>query len=278
VQGAYRHNPGNPDLKALVQIYPVRASGAQPVERPPSNLAPSAQPLSGIPSVPANSSKHVKTQQGRALVPFLGAVVLLATLLIILLVWRSFNWPSVTTAPSVSSANALTSPSMTAGLGKDTPSSSTTAVLTQPLSVAGLELPDSTEASNSPSTAVAQPSAISMAASSSAMSIEIGDKIEDGIPAPGAGVIETPGKQDVYTFTATPGQKVYFRLLEYGEGMDYINWRLVDENDTVLFDIDFYRGEPGVQTLQTGGTYIMTVGNESDPATGSYALRLEPTR
>ena len=32
--------------------------------------------------------------------------------------------------------------------------------------------------------------------------------------------------------------------------------------------------EPGVQTLTKGGTYILTVGNLRNPATGDYAFEL----
>jgi hypothetical protein len=51
-----------------------------------------------------------------------------------------------------------------------------------------------------------------------AFSIKIGDKIDDGIPAPGAGSIETPYGHDVYVFTAAPAQRVYFRMLRHSQG------------------------------------------------------------
>ena len=54
----------------------------------------------------------------------------------------------------------------------------------------------------SPSEKAARPKA--------AFSIKIGDKIDDGVPGPGAGAIETPYGQDAYIFTAAPGQKSLF--------------------------------------------------------------------
>ncbi len=104
--------------------------------------------------------------------------------------------------------------------------------------------------------------------------IKIGDKIKVGIPGAGAGVIETPGAEDVYTFTAEPGQKVSFRLLEHSKGTDYLDWRLADDNGMELFNQCLGCSEPGVQTLTKGGTYILTVGNLRNPATGDYAFEL----
>ena len=105
-------------------------------------------------------------------------------------------------------------------------------------------------------------------------SIKIGDKIKPGIPGSGAGRIEVPGAEDVYVFSATAGQKVAFHVSERGKGMDYIKWRLVDDNDMELFDACLACGEPAVQTLTRGGTYTLTVGNRRNPATGDYAFEL----
>lgn len=104
--------------------------------------------------------------------------------------------------------------------------------------------------------------------------ITIGAKIEDGVPGPGAGAIETPGAQDVYTFTAAPRQRVYFRMFEHSAGMEQIRWRLVDENNNEVFATCLGCSEPGVQMLITGGTYTMTVGGEDYPVTGLYRLQL----
>ena len=61
-----------------------------------------------------------------------------------------------------------------------------------------------------------------------AFAIKIGDRIDDGVPAPGAGSIESPYAQDVYSFPATAGQQVYFRMLRHSNGLSYIRWRLTD--------------------------------------------------
>ena len=89
--------------------------------------------------------------------------------------------------------------------------------------------------------------------------IKIGDKIKPGVPASGAGVIESPGAEDIYVFNAAPGQKAYFHLLERSNGMDYIKWRLVDDNGAEVFNTGLGCSDPGVQTLIRGGKYTLTV-------------------
>lgn len=107
-----------------------------------------------------------------------------------------------------------------------------------------------------------------------AFSIKIGDKIDDGVPGPGAGAIETPYGQDAYVFTAAPGQRVYFRMLRYSTGMSYIRWRLVDGAGAEVFSTCLGCSEPGVQSLTKGGTYTLTVGSDNDASTGTYQLQL----
>jgi hypothetical protein len=104
--------------------------------------------------------------------------------------------------------------------------------------------------------------------------IRIGDRIDDGVPQAGAGFIDTPGEKDVYTFVATARQRVYFRMLKYGRGMELIQWTLTDPDGRTLFDSRLGHSEPGVQLLRTAGTYRMTIGSTEVPATGAYALQL----
>jgi hypothetical protein len=105
-------------------------------------------------------------------------------------------------------------------------------------------------------------------------SIKIGDQIKEDVPGPGAGIIESPGIQDIYTFEARPRQKIYFRAWEHSAGMSYIKWQLTDSGGMEVFDTCLGCGEPGVQTLTKGGSYRLAVGNESNPATGTYRLQL----
>ena len=107
-----------------------------------------------------------------------------------------------------------------------------------------------------------------------AFAISIGNTLSEGVPGPGAGMIESPGAEDVYRFSAAPNQRVYFRVLEFGKSMSYIKWRLTGPDEQNVFDQCLGCGDPGVQTLTRGGDYVLTVGNPKDPATGAYKLRL----
>jgi hypothetical protein len=104
--------------------------------------------------------------------------------------------------------------------------------------------------------------------------IRIGDRIRRGSPGSGAGVIESPGAEDVYVFSAAAGRQVYVRLLERSPGMDYINWQMVDENGMEVFKTCLGCTEPGVQTLVRGGRYTLRVGNAANPSTGTYAFEI----
>jgi hypothetical protein len=105
------------------------------------------------------------------------------------------------------------------------------------------------------------------------IAIKIGDKIRENVPSTGAGTIASPGATNVYTFTATAGDRVYFRRFEYGTGMEQIGWMLTDSDDQKVFDTRLY-DEPGVHVLRKGGTYSMTIGSTQVPATGNYHLQL----
>jgi hypothetical protein len=105
-------------------------------------------------------------------------------------------------------------------------------------------------------------------------SIRIGDRIRPGQPGPGAGMIESPGSEDVYVFNASPGQKVYFHVLEHGTGMDQMRWRLTDDNGMELFNTCLACSDPGAQALVKGGAYSLTVGHPTNAATGTYAFEI----
>ena len=101
--------------------------------------------------------------------------------------------------------------------------------------------------------------------------IAIGDTIADGVPAPGAGHIETPGVLDVYTFDATPGQSVYFDLQDGATGK--ISWALSDAAGNVIFD-RLLNQDRGTHTLVAGGLYTLLIGDPGDDYTGTYQFKL----
>ncbi|MFO1497585.1 MAG: dockerin type I domain-containing protein [Verrucomicrobiota bacterium] len=104
--------------------------------------------------------------------------------------------------------------------------------------------------------------------------IAIGDLVTNGLPAAGAGMIETPGTQDVYTFTATPGQAVYFQKVGTFDSLSFITWTLRDEEGERIFSESFNTFEPGAYTLARGGKYTITVQDRDFFGTGPYQFRL----
>ena len=104
--------------------------------------------------------------------------------------------------------------------------------------------------------------------------ISIGDFVTNGVPGVGAGVIETPGVQDVYTFTALPGQRVYFQAPGSFDAFNFLNWTLRDETGKSIFSEGFNGFEPGAYTLTRGGTYTITVDDDDFYLPGPYQFRL----
>jgi uncharacterized protein (DUF779 family) len=109
--------------------------------------------------------------------------------------------------------------------------------------------------------------------------IAVGDTISNGIPGPGAGNLESPGVKDIYTFNATAGTQLYFDLFNVQENLTQMNWKLSAPNGDVIFDNIFNccgGSDPGAFTLAQSGVYTLTVGDDRDVNTGTYAFKLWP--
>ena len=101
--------------------------------------------------------------------------------------------------------------------------------------------------------------------------IAIGDVISNSVPGPGAGNIETPGVEDVYTFTAQAGQSVYFDA-QASSVSGGTSWRAVDSAGDVVFSFSQFR-DSGPHVLSRGGTYTLTVDGNLD-STGTYRFQI----
>jgi hypothetical protein len=111
--------------------------------------------------------------------------------------------------------------------------------------------------------------------SDQSFNIAIGDIVTNGLPALGAGNLESPGVHDVYTFTASPGQVVYFE--DRGSNPNgNIRYDLYDDRGVYLFGESLNGGQDiGRQTLARGGTYTLIVSANAN-ISGTYSFKLWP--
>ena len=99
--------------------------------------------------------------------------------------------------------------------------------------------------------------------------ISVGDTISDGVPAAGAGNLETPGARDIYSFDAAAGQELLFDILSGSNSV--IGWRLEAPDSTVLFDTFITDRQ---QVLDQTGTYTLTLRGNNPDNVGLYSFRL----
>src|SRR5919109_1229764 len=103
--------------------------------------------------------------------------------------------------------------------------------------------------------------------------ISIGSTVSNGNPQPGAGNIENPGDPDIYSFTGTAGQHVYFDGNPLGGSSGAVRWTLRDPSNNVIFQNLFITGDGGRETLPATGTYTITTHADLSN-TGTYNFRI----
>ncbi|CAM2011048.1 Ig-like domain-containing protein [Acanthopleuribacter pedis] len=103
--------------------------------------------------------------------------------------------------------------------------------------------------------------------------IAVGDSVSEGVPAAGAGLIETPGAFDLYRFEGSAGQTVFFDVQDDRE-LGILDWRLYAPDDRLVFNECFGCGDPGNFTLSQTGTYQLEVGEHTNDQTGAYRFRV----
>ena len=103
--------------------------------------------------------------------------------------------------------------------------------------------------------------------------ITIGDTVSNGMPSAGAGNIESPGREDIYTFQANAGQQIYADLQSFS-GIPQVKWRIEDGLGNELANTCLGCTEPGVLTLTQGGTYTITVGSLGQSQFGTYQFTI----
>ena len=102
--------------------------------------------------------------------------------------------------------------------------------------------------------------------------IKIGDTVSNGVPNVGAGNLEAPSSIDIYTFTASAGQKVLFDMQQVDATISSFGWTLTDPANNVVFSHPLYH-DPLV-TLTLGGEYKLTIAGGNSTQVGTYQFKL----
>jgi hypothetical protein len=103
--------------------------------------------------------------------------------------------------------------------------------------------------------------------------IAVGDSVSDGVPATGAGNIETSTSVDEYTFSGAAGQTVSFN--DPGTtACCSLQWQVFEPDGTILGTQDFQSGLPAqLFVLPQTGTYTIVVSGAGG-SIGTYAFSL----
>ncbi|HOK76896.1 MAG TPA: CARDB domain-containing protein, partial [Verrucomicrobiota bacterium] len=103
--------------------------------------------------------------------------------------------------------------------------------------------------------------------------LAIGQTVERDVPGPGAGVIESAGEEDLYTFTAAAGQTVFFD--DKDSSTRRLFWELYDSKANLIFQDKLDGNDPGTRVLASTGDYHIRV-FDKDPSTdtGTYSFEL----
>ncbi len=91
---------------------------------------------------------------------------------------------------------------------------------------------------------------------------------------PVSGTLNPPNKTDLYRFTATPGTRVFFDLIN-GTGLANASWRCFDPFGTEI--AGSFLSDLGPIELSAGGLYTLAiVGGHADPNPGAYTINVVP--
>lgn len=105
--------------------------------------------------------------------------------------------------------------------------------------------------------------------------IQPGDTVTNNVPDIGAGNIEVPGAQDIYTFAATAGQSLTFEAINRSAAFaGWLQWEVKTPSGVSLFANYFTDG--GRKTLPETGDYTVRVwvGANNPAYFGTYAFRI----
>ncbi|MFK7803132.1 MAG: hypothetical protein AB8G95_15980 [Anaerolineae bacterium] len=103
--------------------------------------------------------------------------------------------------------------------------------------------------------------------------IEIGDSVSPDISAVGAGAIESPGSEDIYTFSASAGQTISLIMQNFSD-VGSLRWELKDPDGFRILRKCLACGGGSSITLPADGEYSIVIGNPTSDAFGTYQFEL----
>jgi hypothetical protein len=106
--------------------------------------------------------------------------------------------------------------------------------------------------------------------------VAIGDVVTNGFPALGAGVIETAGGEDTFTFPGTAGHEIVLEELSADTAFaGWLRWEIKAPDGTILQARYFQPGHSGRLVLPATGTYHVRVfaGAPNPEYVGNYSFR-----
>lgn len=104
--------------------------------------------------------------------------------------------------------------------------------------------------------------------------VDLDIRVSGDEPAAGADTVSLPGAKNAFTLEAEPGEQIFVWTASFDPGMEQIDVTLLDARGDEVQSICMGCGNLGVQTLSSGGIYTLRVGDDRDPATGVYDLRI----
>ena len=106
--------------------------------------------------------------------------------------------------------------------------------------------------------------------------IQVGQVVGNGVPVEGAGNIEVPGAQDLYSFEGAAGQSLFFGKISSDPALGgWLQWEVLAPSGKRVF-ISYFSGDVGRKTLPETGTYSVRfwVGINDTEFLGKYSFKI----
>ncbi|MGJ8639433.1 MAG: hypothetical protein ACSHYA_08570 [Opitutaceae bacterium] len=98
--------------------------------------------------------------------------------------------------------------------------------------------------------------------------------VSDGVPALGAGNIETSNHADIYRFVGVAGTGVFVDAVSWSSELTLHDYQIIDPYGNTLETARFGLSDLGAVSLSHDGEYLLLVGDSNSDGVGTYAINL----